>query len=166
MAHEIEREKTYLLSEVPDVSQWAEEYTKDIYFPPDTNNPQIRLRQRGNTKFLTKKYPEVEGDLSTMIEETIRLSDSEYDFFEKSLKGKAIEKRRYSKRIGSLVFELDEYLGDLAPLVVLDIEWEDEAPSESTLQEFPIVKEITNVDKLAAGKIAGKTYKEIEEHVL
>lgn len=166
MAYEIEQEKTYLLSHVPDVKGWREEYTKDVYLPPDTDNPQIRLRQRGDTKFITKKYPLVEGDLSTMVEETINLSDAEYDFFERSLEGKVLEKRRYLKRIGSLVIELDEYLGDLSPLVVLDIEWTNEAPSEEILQEFPVIKEITNLDKLAAGKIAGKTYKDIEEHVL
>ncbi|MBA3679505.1 hypothetical protein H0W80_04980, partial [Candidatus Saccharibacteria bacterium] len=68
MANEIEKEQTYLLNSLPvDLTGWKKEYTKDVYLPPNSDNPQIRLRQRGDTYFMTKKYPLVEGDLSTMV---------------------------------------------------------------------------------------------------
>jgi len=166
MATEIEKEKTFLLSELPkDLSGWKLEYTKDIYLPPTSDNPQIRLRQRGETYFITKKYPKVEGDLSTMVEETINLSKIEFDFLSSNVKGNVLEKNRYSKKADGYIFEVDEYLGDLAPLLVLDIEWTNAAPREEEIKSFPISREITQTHQLAAGKIAGKTYAEIAKYV-
>lgn len=166
MAKEIEKENTYLLSSVSeDVRRgWECEFTKDTYYPPDTNNPQLRLRQRGEASyFLTKKYPKVEGDLSTMIEETIHLSEKEFSFLEISLRGLTITKNRYKKQFNEYTIEIDEYIGDLAPLIVLDIEWEGERPKVE-LKDFDIIKEITNTAELAAGQIAGKRYEEIKKH--
>ncbi len=166
MAKEIEQENTYLLSSVPeDVRrEWECEFTKDTYYPPDTRNPQLRLRQRGESSyFLTKKYPKVEGDLSAMIEETIHLSEKEFSFLEISLRGLTIAKNRYKKQFNEYTIEIDEYIGDLAPLIVLDIEWEGERPKVE-LKDFDIIKEITNTAALAAGQIAGKKYEEIKKY--
>lgn len=166
MTKEIEKEQTYLLETLPaDLTEYNLEYTKDTYYPPQNNNPQIRLRQRGDHFFLTKKYPKVEGDLSTMIEETIHLSKLEFEFLDKSLEGKSIEKNRYSRKTGDLIIEIDEYLGQLNPLKVLDIEWESEKPTDAILGLFKIQKEITQVKELAAGKLAGKSYDEIKQHI-
>ena len=166
MAAEIEKEKTYLLNQLPDnLTEWKLEYTKDIYLPPDSDNPQIRLRQRGRSFYITKKYPKVEGDLSTMIEETISLSEFEFDFLSTNLEGKVLEKNRYSKRKDDHIFEVDEYLGDLSPLKVLDIEWIDTPPTEDEIKHFKISREITQTKELAAGKIAGKSYSDISKYI-
>jgi adenylate cyclase len=161
MTH-IEKESTFLLNSIPkDIIEWKKEYTKDTYLPPDAGHPMIRLRKRGDALFMTKKYPKVAGDFSTMIEETINLIDYEYAFFEQSLVGNVLEKTRYSKEFNGYVIEIDEYLGDLAPLKVMDIEWDGEVQNLD-LSRFDIRKEITQQNSLAAGNLAGKKYHDIE----
>lgn len=163
MSIHIEKESTYLLNSIPtDLSDYKMEYTKDTYLPPDARHPMIRLRKRGEQLFLTKKYPKVAGDFSTMIEETINLLDYEYAFFEKNLQGNTLEKNRYSKKIDGYIIEIDEYLGDLAPLKIMDIEWDAEI-LDIDLSKFDINKEITQQNNLAAGNLAGKKYSEIEK---
>jgi CYTH domain-containing protein len=162
---EIERETTYLLNSIPtNLSDWKLEYTKDTYLPPDAHHPMIRLRKRGDQLFMTKKYPKVAGDFSTMIEETINLLDYEYEFLENNLKGNVLEKNRYSKKFAGYTIEIDEYLSNLAPLKVMDIEWDGE-PQELDLSMFDIKKEITQNNNLAAGNLAGKNYADIEKHL-
>jgi CYTH domain-containing protein len=113
---------------------------------------------------LTKKYPKIEGDLSTMIEETIYLSLIEYTWLESKVAGNVLEKNRYSKEFEGYIIEIDEYLGELAPLVVMDIEYEIAKPIITPFEEL-IVKEITQNSSLAAGKIAGKKYEDIIKNV-
>lgn len=162
---EIEKETTYLLQDIPNfVKGWKQEYTKDVYLPPDADHPMIRLRKRGDNTFLTKKYPKIPGDFSTMIEETINLLDYEYKFLEHNLKGNNLEKNRYSKVFEGYILEIDEYLGDLEGLKVMDIEWESE-PQELSLQEYSIIKDITQINALAAGNLAGKKFQDIEEYL-
>ncbi len=161
----IEKESTYLLNSLPsNLSDWKKEYTKDTYLPPNAEHPMIRIRKRGNRLFMTKKYPKFPGDFSMMIEETINLLDYEYDYFEKNLIGKVLEKNRYSKKFEGYIIEIDEYLSDLNPLIVMDIEWDNEIiPLD--LSKFDISKEITQQNNLAAGNLAGKRYKEIEQYL-
>jgi CYTH domain-containing protein len=160
---EIERETTYLLNSIPaNRSDWKLEHTKDTYLPPDAGHPMIRLRKRGQQLFMTKKYPKVPGDFSTMIEETINLLDYEYEFLETNLVGNVLEKNRYSKKFDGYIIEIDEYLGKLAPLKVMDIEWEG-GPQKLDLSMFDIKKEITQNNNLAAGNIAGKNYADIKK---
>ena len=86
------------------------------------------------------------------------------NFLEKSLVGNVLEKTRYSKKFDGYVIEIDEYLGNLAPLKVMDIEWDDEV-KDLDLSTFDIKKEITLQNNLAAGNLAGKSYAEIEKHL-
>lgn len=163
---EIEKEVTFLLASLPkDLSEWTEEFLADTYIPETSDNPQIRLRQRGRSYYITKKYPKDPDDLSTMVEETINLGQDEYEYLKKSVKGKYLAKTRYMKEMSGLTVEIDVYLDNLAPLLVLDIEWSDRAPDDAFVKQFDIVKEITQAASLAAGRIAGKTYDEIKEHI-
>jgi adenylate cyclase len=160
---EIEHESTFLLNSIPEnLIDWKKEYTKDTYLPPDAGHPMIRLRKRGEQLFMTKKYPKIPGDFSTMVEETINLLDYEYNFLENNLKGNVLEKTRYSKKFDGYTIEIDEYLGTLSPLKVMDIEWENGVQSLD-LSGYDIKKEITQQNNLAAGNLAGKNYAEIEE---
>ena len=166
MSQEIERESTYLLNSIPENldNTWQKEHTKDTYLPPDAEHPMIRLRKRGEKMFITKKYPKVPGDYSTMIEETINLLDYEYAFLERNLSGHVLEKNRYSKQFASYTIEIDEYLGALAPLKIMDIEWQKGVESVD-LQPYDIAKEITQQNSLAAGNLAGKSYEDIKTYL-
>ena len=43
----------------------------DVYIPDNVENPQVRLRKRGDRFYLTKKYPIRTHDLSEMREDTL-----------------------------------------------------------------------------------------------
>lgn len=166
MTYEIEKEFTFLLKNIPEiVRDWKIEYMRDVYIPKESLHPQIRLRQRGHMYFLTKKTPLREGDTSEMKEETIHLTEQEFKFFDESMKGKELEKNRYSSIENDLNIEIDEYLGDLKPLIVMDIEWKFEKPTQEIISKFDIVREITDEYNLAAGMLAGKKYNEIEKYL-
>lgn len=165
MAQHLEKESTYLLTSLPEVvKNWKKEYTKDIYLPPEADHPMIRLRRRGESFFMTKKYPKVAGDFSTMVEETIVLTESEYKYFETHVPGLELEKNRYSLREATYTIEVDEYLGKLSPLIVMDIEWDNDV-EELDLSSFKIGKDITQLNALAAGNLAGKRYEDIKEYL-
>lgn len=162
---DIEIENTFLLNSIPEnLEGWVKEYTKDTYLPPQSDHPQIRLRKRGDDCYLTKKFPKKEGDQSVMIEETIGLTEVEYNFFENSLTGKVLEKIRYSKKFEDHTIEIDVYQANLTPLMVMDIEWVG-SPKEIDLSEFDIKKEVTQSVHLAAGMLAGKKYSEISQYL-
>jgi adenylate cyclase len=161
-----EIERTFLLKSTPkNLDEFKKQYLMDVYLPPELQNPQIRLRQIDKKFFLTKKYPQNVNDLSIMIEETLNLSELEFDYFKSYLKGKKLEKTRYSKTYETFHIDLDVYLGDLSPLIILDVELTN--PDENIdeiLKHFNVEVEITNNKKFAGGLIAGKTYNEIFEN--
>lgn len=163
MSKELEIERTFILNQVPnDLAKYTEKHLLDIYLPASSDNPQIRLRQINDTYFLTKKYPKIPQDLSIMVEETIILSYSEFDYFRANLGGKLLEKKRYTYKSDDYILDLDVYLSDLSPLIILDIELSDiNYNIDSIFEEFDILKEVTNNNKFAGGKMAGKKYSEI-----
>jgi len=166
MNHEIEQEHTFLLNSLPaDIQQWEQEFLADTYIPESSNNPQIRLRQRGEAFFITKKYPKNEGDLSVMVEETIHLSPEEYKQLKEAVPGKYLAKIRYKKVVDDMTLEIDVYQEALSPLVILDIEWRSREPDDTILRQFDIQKEVTQIHKLAAGQMAGKAYEQIKPFI-
>lgn len=166
MSHEIEKEQRYILKSLPsDISSWNMEFLADTYIPEDSHNPQIRLRQRGDTFFITKKYPKNQGDLSVMVEETISLTDIEYRYFRKNLPGKYLAKNRYKKVDGDTIIEVDEYQDELKPLIVMDLEWSSTEPNKKFVGQFNISQNITQINELAGGQLAGKTYGQIKQFI-
>lgn len=164
--NEIEKELTFLLRTLPsDIDSWEHEFLADTYIPESSDNPQIRLRQRGDKYYITKKYPLNPNDLSTMVEETIHLSKQEYSYLCTMVKGKRLAKTRYFKKVNDCTIEIDQYLENLNPLLVLDIEWKSTPPNRTLINKFDISREITQTANLAAGQIAGKKYAEILKHL-
>ncbi len=160
---EIEIEHTYLLSELPkQVLDWKKETVVDKYFPSHAPHPQIRLRDRNGKRVVTKKYPLGSGDYSRMVEETIVLDDLEYEFMNSSIEGLVLAKERFMKELDGVVLEVDRYLENLDGLVVLDVELSAQGSISSVnLDDFPIIKEITQTELLAAGMLAGRTFAEV-----
>jgi CYTH domain-containing protein len=128
-------------------------------------NPQIRLRQRGETYFLTKKYPKDGVDLSVMIEETISLSEAEYAYFRKNVPGNYLAKTRYKKESNGIIIEVDAYQDALSPLILVDFEWTDHMPGDELLAQFKITQNVTQINELAGGQLAGKTYEQIAKFI-
>ena len=163
MSQTIEIERTFILNSVPkDLSQFTKKYLMDIYLPPSSDNPQIRLRQVDDKYYLTKKYPKNPIDLSTMVEETIILAESEFSYFKKNLLGRVLEKTRYTQIADNYQIDLDVYMSNLEPLIILDIELNNiDLEIREVLENFDISTEVTNNKNYAGGRMAGKIYNEV-----
>lgn len=125
----IEREKTYLVKFLPEnFDSFPHKEMLDIYLPPNSHHPKIRLRKQGDKLYLMKKTL-INGDMSTQKEEVILLDQEEFDYFSQ-LEGKRIHKNRYYIPYQDKTIELDVFLDDLAGLVLADVEFTSEEEKE------------------------------------
>lgn len=158
----IELEKTYLAKYLPErLKDCKYKEIIDIYYPKDVQHPKLRLRKSGTKFELTKKEP-VDGDVSKLKEQTIILTEEEFNTL-KQLDGKKVHKLRYYYNHNNQIAEFDIFQGDLKGLVVIDFEFEtEEAKNGFIMPEFCLV-DITTEDFIAGGMICGKSYEDVKE---
>jgi len=158
----IELEKTYLAKFIPeDLKNYNFKTILDIYIPQTSEHPKLRLRQTGNRYELTKKEPIQENDASEQEEQTIILSEPEFNEFKK-ITGKKVHKIRYYYKYHDLIIEFDIFQDDLLGLVLIDIEFKTvEEKNNFIMPDFCLI-EVTQETFIAGGKICGKKYEDIE----
>jgi CYTH domain-containing protein len=159
---ELEREKTYLLKQLPaGLADCQSEIISDAYIPASTRHPILRLRRRGERYELTKKEPVEGNDSSRQMEHTIRLTSEEAAAFS-DVKAKRATKRRYYCTVDGHQAELDLYQDELAGLAILDFEFEsDEAMAALAMPDICLA-DVTQEAVFAGGVLAGKTYADLE----
>lgn len=159
---ELEIETTYLARSLPDGLQKIpfKEMT-DIYIPVDSKHPKLRLRKNGDSYVMTKKSLVDPSDASTQIEETIRLSEDEYNALS-SLDGKRVSKRRYKLGVAGKTAEIDVFQDDLAGLALIDIEFDSIEERDAFSAPDYCGPDVTQEDFIAGGMLAGKSYSDIE----
>lgn len=121
MAKEIER-KFLLTSDA-----WRREVTRSARivqgYLSSSPGATVRVRRLGDTAFLTVKG-RAEGISRDEFEYEIPVDDAEAML---RLAGRLVEKTRHYVERGAVTFEIDEFSGRNAGLVVLEVELEDEA---------------------------------------
>jgi CYTH domain-containing protein len=120
MAKEIERK--FLLSELPPTLRLARgEAIKQGYLALD-GDTEVRVRTGSAPPRLTVKSGR--GEVRTEVELPVEGGDAQalWDLTE----GRRVEKTRRLMRIDGVDAEVDEYTGDLAGLVVAEVEFDDE----------------------------------------
>lgn len=81
----------------------------------------VRVRVRDNSAYLTIKGPSEDGGLSRYeFEKEITLDEAEHLL--RLCRGGVIDKRRYLVKSGDHIFEVDEFYGDNAGLVMAEVE--------------------------------------------
>ncbi len=157
----IELERTYLAKYLPDgLSDCPSKKMLDIYLPAVSRHPVLRIRRSGDRLEMTKKTPIVEGDSSKMEEQTIRLSDDEFEALS-GIEGKRVAKTRYQYGYHGHVAEVDVFSNALAGLVLVDFEFETEAEKDAfPMPDFCLV-EVTQEEFIAGGMLCGKRYDDI-----
>jgi len=164
----IELERTYLAKYLPeDLKECESKEIIDIYIPKDIKPPKhapIRLRKKGEHYEITKKEVVDEGDFSKLKEQTILLTEPEFNELSR-LEGKKVHKIRYYYPYKNRVAEIDVFQGPLKGLVVVEVEFDDEEEKNSfDMPEFCLV-DVTPEDFVAGGMICGKSYEDIEEEL-
>ena len=161
----IELEKTYLAKYLPkDLAKSASKEIIDVYFPKEEEHPKLRIRKRGDKYRITKKQPIQDGDASTQKEQTIVLTEKEFESLNK-LEGKRVRKIRYYYEFEERTAEIDLFQDELNGLVTVDFEFETEEEKEKFKMPDFCLADVTQEDFIAGGKLCGKTYKEIEKEL-
>ncbi|MFH0856439.1 MAG: hypothetical protein V1860_00900 [bacterium] len=135
----------------------------DIYFPASSQHPNLRLRKRGNILEITKKTLVNPNDASAQLEQTIKLTQEDYDAL-LQVAGKRVNKVRYYLNHNGygLSLEVDVFKEALLGLVLVDVEFDSvKEKDDFQMPDFCLV-EVTQENFLAGGMLCGKSYSDIE----
>jgi len=112
-----EIERKFLVKTVPNLLKVKQEYIIQGYL---NDEPEIRIRKKSNTYYLTQKG---KGDIVRSEEET-EINQKVLTILLNLLKGNVIEKTRYQIPLESnLLAELDIYHGILKGLLTVEVEF-------------------------------------------
>lgn len=116
----LEIERKFLVASLPPLDGLATQTVRQGYVTTSQDSVELRLRQKGAAWFLTVKS---DGTLSRTEYETA-ISQAQFDTLWPATEGRRIEKTRHTGRLdGGEVFELDIFLGALAPLLLVEVEF-------------------------------------------
>ncbi|HSW66509.1 MAG TPA: hypothetical protein VLI54_05215 [Bacillota bacterium] len=158
----VEYERTFLAREIPvEVKSSMPERVVDFYVPdaPDIH-PTVRLRKRGSTHEITKKSLVSGTDSSQLLEETIGLTQKEFESLT-SGHNRMVEKDRYKVIISGRPAEVDIFSGKLEGLVIIDFEFLNNSDKAAFTPPPCCLAEVTQEITFAGGNLAGKSYDNI-----
>lgn len=127
----MEIERKFLITKLPkDLEEYPCRHIEQGYL---STNPVVRIRRDNDKYELTYKS----SGLMTRQEYNLPLDQESYGHLARKIDGRLIRKKRYmiplsSSHYGNLTIELDVFLGDLAPLVLAEVEF----PSEEAAKAF------------------------------
>ena len=159
----IELEKTYLARKLPEgLKSCKFKEIIDIYIPKASKHPKLRIRKNGNKFEATKKEPVSNQDASRLEEQTIILTEAEFDSF-KELDGKKVRKLRYYYDYNRKIAEIDVFQDSLRDLVLVDFEFATiEEKDNFEIPDFCLA-DVTQEVFTAGGMICGKNYENIKD---
>jgi adenylate cyclase len=163
---EAEKEVKYLLKTVPEgLEKCKSKKLVDIYIPRKEGHAAIRIRQQGDSFFITKKTPEIVDGVKVLNEETINIIGEDFNVFRSMKDAKILDKTRYYYPLGDNVVEIDVFSGKLNGLVLAEVEFS----SIDALKAFEkpgfFLIDVTNQDFLAGGVLYKSSYAEIENRL-
>lgn len=158
---ELELERIFLPRTLPaDLREARHRTIDDIYVPLAEPHPIVRIRAADDKFEITKKVTSP-TDNSVRTEETIPLSESEYRALA-TVAGKRLIKTRYYYERDGREYEFGVYGGDLAGLVLIDVEFASLEEVSSFQPPDFLGQEVTNEKFLRGGELAGKKYADLE----
>lgn len=157
-----ELELTYLAREIPKgLGECPSKLIVDVYYPAERDHAHLRVRQRGNHYEITKKIIAHGTDSSHQLEHTIELDEAEFTALTQN-PGKRVAKRRYLYKYEGRTAEVDIFQDELAGLVEVDFEFNDRDDQLAFQMPDFCLADVTQEAFAAGGKLAGKTYANIE----
>ena len=121
----MEIERKFLIKELPaNLDSYPMRQLEQGYL---CTGPVVRIRRDNDKYELTYK-----GNGSMVREEhNLPLTESAYEHLKKKIDGRLISKKRYMIPFETYTIELDIFEGDLAPLVLAEVEFSSEAEANS-----------------------------------
>ena len=158
----IEIERMYLARFIPDgLSGCKSDEIIDIYIPWTVAHPQIRLRKEGRNLVLTKKYAPDNSDFTRQVEQTIVLTEREYEEFAK-LDGKKLRKIRHYYKCNAGEAQIDVFKDELEGLVLIDFEFKSKGEADKFVAPDFCLVDVTKEKFIAGGMLCGKSYSDIK----
>jgi adenylate cyclase len=139
-AERIEVERKFLVANLPELTDLTGEETLQGYISTASDCAEVRIRQKGNQFFQTIKS---EGGL-TRSEIEVEISNAQFDLLWTATEGRRLKKTRYDIPCEGLTIELDVYGGDLAGLLVAEVEFLSEDESARFNPPSWFGQEVTN----------------------
>ena len=162
MSRELELELTFLAKEIPEgIKDAIPTRITDVYIPDTAEHSHLRLRKRGNLYEITKKTPVKDGDASEQIEQTIPLTEDEFEALI-SCSQKRVSKDRYNIVIEGHNAEVDVFQDQLKGLILIDFEFKTISEKSSFKMPSIALADVTQETFTAGGVLAGKSYQDIE----
>jgi CYTH domain-containing protein len=164
----IERERRYLLSDLPEGLTRADHHLQitDNYL----TGTRLRLRKvrdpRTNkwvVKF-TQKFAPNPDDLSRTMVTNTYLNPIEADMLA-IFEANEIRKNRYPFEFDGRKFSVDMFLGDLFGLVLAEVNFETDAEMESFPKPQFALAEVTNNEIFSGGKLSQLTFADIRKEI-
>ena len=122
MSEEIERK--FLVADMPDLRTAQKAIVRQGYLTAPDDSTELRLRQKNERYYLTLKG----GGGLVRVEREAEISAAQFETFWPETEGRRVEKERYTGQLSDgRVFELDVFLGNLASLRLVEVEFTSEA---------------------------------------
>ena len=116
----IEIERKFLVKTMPDLSNAQKMYIHQGYLTQSTDSIEIRLRQRDEQYFITVKS----GSGMVRAERETSIDQHQFEILWPDTQGKRIEKNRWVGLLStSQTYELDIFLGEHEPLILVEVEF-------------------------------------------
>lgn len=103
------------------------------------DSKELRIRNRAGRCTMTLKH----GHGLQRREQECRIEKEQFEMLWPLTEGRCIEKTRYLVRRGTLDYEIDLFSGDLAPLMMLEVEFPDVSSSEDFIPPDFVDREVT-----------------------
>lgn len=161
----VELEKTYLAKYIPrGLTHYECAEVIDIYIPADSMHPKLRIRKNGRKHEITKKQPVQGNDASHQMEQTIKITEEEFNALS-NIAGKRIHKVRYYYPYNGRTAEIDVFQGSLEGLVLVDFEFTTTEDKDNFAMPDFCLADVTQEEFIAGGMLCGKTYENITDNL-
>lgn len=136
----------------------------DIYLPASSDHAKLRVRKRGDSYEITKKEPVSGIDSSHQNENTIPLTEEEFNELA-TLQGKRVRKIRYYYEENGVMYEIDMFQDLLRGLVLVDVEFNSNEDKAKFIPPEWVLADVTQEKFVAGGVLCGKSYADIESYL-
>ena len=161
---EIEKELKYLVASIPaDLDKYDKKRLVDIYIPRKEGHAAIRIRQQGDKFSITKKTPVLVDGVQVLKEETIDITEEDFQIFKTMKNARILDKTRFYYPFGEHMMEIDVFSGELRGLVLAEIEFGSIDDLKSFKKPDFLLSDVTSQDFLAGGVLYKLSYGSIEE---
>ena len=157
----LENELSFLVRELPDLSEAARKDIEQHYL--SSGPSPLRLRRIAGGFELTKKLDVDPADMSRKEELTIPLSEEEFNKL-RPLSVRGLAKTRYYLPLPSgLKAEIDVFRGSLEGLVMVEVEFPDEASRRAFVPPSWFGRDVSQERWSANSWLAGKSLADVKK---